>query len=422
MTQSSSNRRQFIAQSLAAGAALGALSALRPSRILGANDRVQIGIIGTGGRGRYHIGWLERTSKVEPLTVIAACDIWNVQREKAKEEIEKRFQVTPALYKDYREMLDNKDIDAVLIATPDHQHCPMAADAVKAGKDVYVEKPIAITLEELNELYDVVKASDRVVQHGTQGRSSAGAKPAREFVQSGQLGKILRIEECRSHYIPYWNHYPKPEREEDTDWKAFLFNRPYRPFDADQHACWMGYRDFSSGTVGGWMSHFSDFLHFITGAGFPITATAQGGIYSPTSDPRRTCPDTVTAILDYPEGFTTLYTTHFGNAANDYTIFFGTKGTMVVNDPDGNRDGIRARISGDGSEHPDKVKEPIELPNTTDEDHMANWVRCIRTSEQPNADMDAGYKHGVACILADRAYEEGRKMKFDPEKREIVPA
>ncbi|MGC9328163.1 MAG: Gfo/Idh/MocA family oxidoreductase, partial [Candidatus Hinthialibacter sp.] len=292
MSSKSNNRRNFLKSSLAAGAVVSSMGSARSyARVIGANDRIHIGMIGTGGRGRWHIGWLHRISESENVEIMAVCDIWDVNRGHGEAEVQKRFENNPKLYKNYRRMLDDKDIDAVVIATPDHQHCPMLADAVRAGKDAYVEKPIAVTLDELIEANDVVKASKQIVQNGSQGRSSAGAAAAKEFYQSGKIGKLLRVEESRSHYIPYWNHYPCPKSEAETDWQAFLFNRPYRPFNPDQHGCWMGYRDFTSGTVGGWMSHLSDFVHFITDCGFPKTATAQGGIYSPTSDPRRTCPD-----------------------------------------------------------------------------------------------------------------------------------
>lgn len=418
-------RRDFLKTGLAAGTAVSTLTGLSTraySRVIGANDQIRIGSIGCGGRGRWHMGWLHRTSETENLEIMAVCDIWDVNRANGEEEVKKRFSNEPKLFKDYRKLLEDKDIDAVVIATPDHQHCPMLADAVKAGKDVYVEKPIAVTLQELIEANDVVKASDRIVQHGTQGRSSAGAAAAREFIQSGKIGKLLRVEESRSHYIPYWNNYACPKTEAETDWQAFLYNRPYRPFNPDQHGCWMGYRDFSSGTVGGWMSHMSDFIHYLTDCGFPAAATTQGGIYSPTSDPRRTCPDTVTAILHYAEGFVTTFTTHFGNSYNDYMLLFGDKGTLIVNDPDGNTGGIAPRVVGKGSEHPDSPKEEIVGDNTTPEDHMLNWARCIRSRKQPNACMDNGYKHGVACILADAAYVEGRRMTYDPVAREIRPA
>ncbi|MDX9753018.1 MAG: Gfo/Idh/MocA family oxidoreductase [bacterium] len=419
MSTQSTNRRSFLKTT----AAIGALSAISQSRVLGANDRIQIASIGCGGRGRWHIGWLHRTAQDENLAVIAACDVWKVQQERARDEIQKRFDLTPKLYTDYREVLANPEIDAVVIATPDHQHCPMVTEAVKAGKDVYVEKPLAVNLADLNETYDTVKASDRIVQNGSQGRSSAGAAAAREFLQAGKLGKVFRVEEMRSHYNPYWNNYECPKSEAETNWPLFLFNLPYRPFNADMHGHWMGYRDFSpSGTIGGWMSHLADFIHYLFDCGCPVSATTQGGIYSPTSDPRRTCLDNVTTLLHYGEGFVLSFTTHFGSGANDYTCIYGDKGIMRMNEPDGNRDGIAAVVSGDGSEHPDKIQEPLSLDNTTKEDHMANWIRCIRTRQQPNANMEWGYKQGVACVLADQAYDEGRKMMFDPIKREIRPA
>lgn len=419
-------RREFIKRSAVTGVAIGAMAssstAASYGRISGANDRIRVGMIGCGGRSRYHMGWIHRCSREENVAIVAACDIWIKQRERATEIIKERFGMAPRIYKYYQDLLDDPEIDGVVIATPDHQHCAQLCDAVRANKDVYVEKPICNDLDELNRAYDVVKSSKSVVQHGTQGRSSRGAGSAREFFQSGKLGKLLRVEECRSHYVPYWNNYRGPEKEEETDWKAFLMHLPYRPFNPDQHAAWMGYRDFSTGTVGGWMSHFSDFIHYVTGCGFPVHGVAQGGIYSPTSVKGRTCPDTVTVILEYAEGFTTSYTTHFGNAANNYTIFFGSKGIMEIGYPDGNSPGgINPRVSGEGSEHPEKVSETMELEEIKQDDHMLNWLKCMRSRKAPHADMEAGYMQGVAVVLGDRAWMEGRKMVFDPGRREIRP-
>ncbi len=422
MNDKKQTRREFIQKGVSAGAVATAFTAASHARVIGANDKIRVGLIGCGGRGSYHLGWVHRTVPETKAEVVAACDIWNKKRDRAEQIIKERFENSPLMYQDYRKLLDNSDIDAVIIATADHQHCTMLRDAVRAGKDAYVEKPIAMELDDLNLTYDVVKKSVAIVQHGTQGRSSQGALGARKFIQEGNLGKILRVEESRSFYLPYWNHYEVPEKEEDTDWHAFLMDRPYRPFNPDQHGHWMGYKEFSSGTVGGWMSHFSDFIHFVTGCDFPVYAVSQGGVYSPTSIPGRTAPDTVTAILEYPEGFTTSYTTHFGNGANDYMIIYGTKGIMRINAPDGNDSGgILPRVSPEGSEHPEKVPEGTEIEEIPQDDHMTNWLKCVRSREQPNADMDKGYMQGVAVILGDIAYEEGRKMTFDPAWREIRP-
>ncbi|MEW6235897.1 MAG: Gfo/Idh/MocA family oxidoreductase [Candidatus Omnitrophota bacterium] len=422
-SEKKTNRRDFLKTGAAAGTLAAGWTAASAQRVMGANDSIRIGIIGCGGRGAHHMGWIHRASQEVPAKIVAVCDVWDQQVERAAAFVQERFGGEQARYRDHRKLLESRDIDAVLIATPDHLHCPHLMDAVRAGKDAYVEKPIAIDLDVLNQTCDVVKASGQIVQHGTQGRSSKGAAATRAFIQSGQLGKILRVEESRSHYNPYWNNYKGPESEDHTRWPAFLDNRPYRPFNSDQHGAWMGYLDFSNGTVGGWMSHFSDFLHYCTGCGFPRFATGHGGVYSPTSKEGRTCPDTITVILDYEEGFTTSYTTHFGNAANDYTLIFGTKGTMRIDMPDGNdKNGINPRVSGEGSEHPEKVKEGTILEEIKQDDHMVNWLKSMRDCKQPNADMDKGYMQGVAVILGDMACVKRRMMTFDPVNREIRPA
>jgi len=417
------SRRSFIKTNALVSAAAAAPRMTRGA--VGSNERIHVGIIGCGGRNTFHVrSWLLEAGQQHNATVIACCDIWRQKRSAMAELIKTTYGTEPQQYGDYRRLLENRDIDAVVIATPDHQHCTQIIDAVRAGKDVYVEKPIAMDLDELNRAADAVKETRAVVQHGTQGRSREGAKTARDFLLAGKLGKILRIEESRSFYNPYWNGYGGPEKEEDTDWKAFLMHRAARPFDADQHGAWMGYRDFSTGTCGGWMSHFSDLIHYVTGCGFPKYGWGQGGIYSPTSKAGRTCPDTFTGILEYGEGFTTSYTTHFGNGANDYIMIFGTKGVMHTGAPDGWPNGIEPRVSGEGSEHPEKIEDgiEIELENNLIEGHMENWMRCIRTRELPAANMDEGYKHGVAVLLCDMAMVAGRRMMFDPGKREIRPA
>ncbi len=416
------NRRDFIKTGAAVSSAA-VWSQLQPKRVYSANEKIRVGIIGCGGRGSFHMGWIHRASQEVPVEIVAVCDVWKDKVESAANFVEQRFELQPTIYRDHQALLEDPEVDAVVIATPDHLHCPHLIDAVRAGKDAYVEKPIALDLEILNQTYDVVKASDCVVQHGTQGRSSQGAAGTKAFLQSGQLGKILRVEESRSHYLPYWNHYQGPESEKQTRWREFLYNRNYRPFNQDQHGAWMGYLDFTNGTVGGWMSHFSDFIHYCLECDFPRFAVGHAGIFSPTSESQRTAPDTTTVILEYPEGFVTSYTTHFGNAANDYTMFFGSQGTMSIDMPDGNdRLGINPRVSGEGSEHPNKVKEGTEVEDIEQDDHMVNWLKCIRDREQPNADMDKGYKQGVAVILGDRACVERRMMMFDPIKREIIPA
>jgi predicted dehydrogenase len=182
----------------------------------------------------------------------------------------------------------------------------------------------------------------------------------------------------------------------------------------------MGYHDFSSGPIGGWMSHFSDFVHAVTGCGHPVYSVAHGGIYAPTTDRRRTAPDTTTVVVGYAEGFVTHFTTHFGSSVgNETTTFFFEKGT--VRTAFGHSAG-QPMVSGEGSDHPDRPREAkgLECPPVTD--HMLNWLQCIRTRAVPAAHMDAGYMHGIAVVMGDLAYVLGRKVIFDPAKREVRPA
>lgn len=413
-------RRGFIERGLAAGAAgLAAtgLDARAYGRAAGAGERIRIGQIGCGGRNRWHTQSVKNVADQGNAAVVAACDIWKQQLQSMAAHVKRRFDLDPKLHADHRSLLESKDIDAVIIATPDHQHCAQLVDAVNAGKDVYIEKPIAMDMAELNRAYDAVKASKSVVQHGTQGRSSPGTAALRALHQAGTLGKLFRVESTETAYTPYWNHYACPEKESDTDWKAFLHGRSDRPFDPDQHGSWMGYHDFSSGPIGGWMSHFSDFVHAATGCGLPVSAIAHGGIFAPTTDRRRTTPDTVTVLLEYAEGFVTQFSTHFGSGVdNETTTFFFEKG--VVRSAFGHNPGEPV-VTGEGSEHPQRPREKKALECPPTQDHMLNWLECIRTRKRPAADMEAGYRHGVAVILGDVAYVTGRRAVFDPLKREV---
>ncbi len=420
-----SNRREFLKKSLLTGAGAVVVPSLFRScsfaRVIGANERIHIGLIGCGGR----MGSLvyEAKNANANVTVTGICDVWNQQRNSWITHIERMFGSKPQAHADYRKLLETADIGAVIIATPAHQHCGQVTDAAQAGKHVYVEKPIAPlmeSLEPLNKCYDAVKRAGIVIQHGTQGSSAEGTFALKSFFAEGKLGKVFRIESTISLYEPYWNQYRGPQKEEETDWKAFLYGRPYRPFDPDQHAAWMGYHDFSSGPIGGWMSHFSNFVHAVTGCGCPVAATAFGGIYSPTSDRRRTAPDNVTVILEYAEGFYTQFVTHFGSSWNtDTTLFMLDKGlvqTQFGHNP-GNPVYSSKGVNGSIPERKLLEKEPPDSAAA----HMANWLRCIRNGGRPHADMDMGYKQGIAVVMGDAAYRLGRKVVFDKERREIRP-
>jgi predicted dehydrogenase len=421
------NRRDFLRAGMVAGAAAGAftkLTAASYGRVLGANDRIHLGSIGCGIRGRFIVENMVAPANVN-MPLVAVSDIWKQRLESYPGEVAQRFGLQPRAYADYRALLDDQDIDAVVIATPDHQHAGQLIDAVAAGKHVYVEKPIAPlmeSLDDLNKCYDAVKASHVIVQHGTHGVSGPQTSAIRDFLASGRLGKLFRVETSISLRVPYWNSYTQgPQTDAQTDWKAFLYGKPERPFDPDIHAAWMGYYEFTSGPIGGWMPHFSSLVHAVTGSDCPRSATAWGGQFTPNSDRRRTAPDNVCVVLEYGEGFHTQFVTHFGNEHDsENTRFMLEKGMVQCrygHDP-GNP---TFSSEGVGQEIPAQ-KLLAEDPPYPGAAHVQDWAAAIRNNTQPAANMEMGYRQGIAIILGDAAYRLQRKVNFDAETRTIKPA
>ena len=308
-----------------------------------------------------------------------------------------------------------QDVDAVMIASPDHQHAMHLEAAAKAGKDAYCEKPLSVDFEELQAACEAVKQSGIVVQIGTQSRSTPGMVGCKKLFESGVLGKVSRVEQFRNGNRPNW--YKRltrlPIKESEVDWREFLRPRPDRPFNDLLFAGWYGYREFCSGSIGQFMSHFIDLVHFITGAGFPTSAVAQGDTFVWKDEYEFDCRDQVQTTLVYPEGFMVSYCTNFGNGSGNRTVMYGTQGILDL--------GSRAKptVSGEGAYQKgplgeEKPVEPVECP-----DHFLDWLQCLRSRNRPVAPIEAGYQHSVACILSDRACQTGRRQVYDPKKQEI---
>jgi len=408
------SRRQFVGATLAATA-----TAASFARIPGANDRISIGIIGCGDRGRQsHIKDILTFQKETNVEITAVCDTWRQMREQAAAQVSAASSQGPAQFARFEDLLAAKNVDAVTIATPEHQHCTQLIAAVIAGKDAYVEKPLAMNMEELIRTVDTVKKHSRIVQNGTQIRSLPQALAARAFIASGGLGKVLKAAQARNGYKPYWLQYAeRPVKHEDVDWKAFLMHLTYRPFDPDQYACWYGYREFSRGPHTTQGLHFIDTVHFIAEASIPSRAIAHFGTYRWKD--RRTVPDSVEMTFEYPEGFVVQYGQFFGNGAGRYNRIYGTRGSIDCSN--WSWDG-EWPVSGEGSEEPDKVESGIKLPRVDSVHHMKNWLECLRTRNAPNAPMEAGYAHAVAGIMADESFIRGKRMAYDPVNRRIYEA
>lgn len=401
-------RRNFVAGS--------ALTALSASRVVGANDRIGVGMVGNGRRNLLAAALEHR--EAGGVEIRAVCDIWKQNRKEGVARVKDQTGSKPDAVHAYVDLLARDDIDAVVIGTPDHQHCLQLIDAVRAGKDVYVEKPLAMDLDELNRAYDAVKASDRVVQMGTQVRSFPASAAARAFIREGGLGKIFKIEQARNSYKPYWYRYAERKLDKgDTDWKRFLMQRENRPWDPQQFAGWFGYRDFSQGSHANLGVHFFDLVHYLTDASTPTRATMAAGSYRWTND-GFDCPDSVEVTLEYPDkGFLVRYCTAFGMNGTNHLKLWGTRGEMDAtrwSDPFG--------ISGRTVEDDDRIAEGDEIPEADSTPHMLNFFECVRSRSEPNAPIEAGYGHSVAAILADESWVRGRRVEFDPQKRKIRDA
>lgn len=413
MSEPDWNRRQFLSRSL------GAVSAAASyRRVHGAGDRIGVANVGCGRRNLLREAIDLRLEA--NLEIKAVCDTWGLKRRRAAEQVKEFTGVEPRQVVDFREVLAMKDVDAVIIGTPDHLHARMLAEAARAGKHVYIEKPIAMNMRELIEAYDAVKKHNVVVQVGTQMRSYPQSLAAKEFLAAGKLGKILKVEQARNGYEPYWMSYGGEQffrdtpAEDDVAWKLFLGDRRDRPFDPKQYVGWYGYREFSRGPHTNLMVHFIDLVHYVTGASIPRRVVALGGTYRWKGE--FTAPDSVEVALEYPEDFLVRYCTVFGNSAGRCARFYGTLGTLDAKNLS-NREPWT--VSGEGSGEPGKLAEAIELPMPPRPHHMKNWIDAIRGAAEPVAPIEAGYAHGVAVIMADEALMTGRRQVYDPQRREV---
>jgi predicted dehydrogenase len=376
------NRRLFI------GAALATASSY--NRILGANDRMRIGAIGTGQRCQY---LLTLVNKAGNNDIVSVCDVYEPHRLAAKARSAPDAHDTV----DYREVLDRKDIDAVVIGTPDHWHVPITTAAIQAGKDVYCEKPVTHTLDEGAPLIAAVRDSKRIVQTGTQQRSWAHYIQAKEIVASGQIGDVTLI---RTYW--YQNHLAhQSDVAIDTDkldWKRFLGPAAYRPFDADQYAHWRWYWDFGGGAMTDLFIHWVDVAQWFMGRDLPTRATASG--FTALLKQRQT-PDTMSAALLYPGFLVEFDCALLGYVEGGGLMFRGTKGAMRLH-----RSGFAV--------YPElpRYTESFEpgTPSMTAKserdgalDHMQNFFDCVRSRQTPNSPVEVGVAAARAGHIANFA-------------------
>ena len=435
-TEKKIDRKTFLSKSaaLVAGGAAFASTALSASRVVGANDRISLAHIGTGNRGS-ELDWIAAQLKTKQnVEMTAVCDLWKLKREKAVAANEKYYGRAPRAFQHLEDVLALKDVDAVIISTPEHSHSPILKMVVDAGKDAYCEKPMGNVLAEVKAARDAVKQHNKIVQVGTQHRSEPYPRAAHDLVQSGALGEVSKVEVVWNYHGPRWRGRPESKlvREEDTDWRKWLLTKPYRPFDPQVYCEFRLYKDFSSGIADQWMSHGIDLCHFFMDVGYPQSVVSNGGIFA-WHDGREN-PDIFQALFTYANGFMASYSTSFGNDSPSFTRIMGKKATMINTGGEGSP---RWQLVEEKGDHEDDLtvdsKRPVKdvlLPGDTnlppmgmgDEEpsHMTNWLDCLRSRKQPNATVHHGFAHSVACMMATRSYWTGKRVYWDPKAEAIL--
>src|SRR5208282_4794795 len=337
LTMQNSSRRSFLKTSAAALAAVPLARASSYARIFGANDRVRVGVVGFSDRFRSALlpAFLQHAKELN-FEFVAVSDIWEQRREEGQAHIEKLTGAHIDAVRNNDELYARKDVDAVLVATADFQHALHGVEAVKAGRDAYVEKPTAHSMADARAFRDAVQKTGKIVQVGTQRRSTPSYQKAAEYIKSGKFGDIVMVEMTWNVNQP--GRWRRPDvvpllKEQDTDWKRYLMNRPYEPFDARKYLEFRLFWPYSSGIPDQWLVHQIDTVHWFTGYPHPRSVVANGGIYL-WKDGRKNW-DTMTAVFDYgPEddlskGFQVQYSSRFTNSAGGVKELYYSNGGML---------------------------------------------------------------------------------------------
>ena len=372
----------------------------------GANDRIRIGVIGPGGRAR---GLMTLLKKLPGNEIVALCDVYEPRLLQAAEIA----GPSAAKFTDYRRILDDRQIDAVVIGTPDHWHKTMTLDAVAAGKDVYVEKPVSHDIAEGAEMVKVIEASKRIVQTGTQQRSWEHWVLGKQIVDSGKLGQMTFVH-------TYWyqharaGNYPQVSLDK-LDWKAWLGPAPDQPFRPERFFQWRHFWNFGGGCLTDLMTHWIDVVHWYMDVEAPLSATAIGHNYAIK---QWEAPDTVTATLEFPKNFTTAYLGTYVSKVDDGGLEFrGDKGTLKID---------RARLAfyrDDAAYAPGTLTPEPDIYVRSSGDgtlsHLENWLDCIRTRKTPSAHIRVAHQAARTAHIANASLRAGRKVRWDPKMEKL---
>jgi predicted dehydrogenase len=387
-------RRTFLKQA-AMGTA--AVLAFPPSRVLGANDRVRVGMIGVGDRGTDLLGQVRSVHNVD---LVAMADVYSRRRDAAKSKV-------PDIqtFDDYRRLLDMKDIDGVIVASPLHIHATHFLDTLAAGKDLYSEKTMTWSIPEAEKCLAAANSSKSVVQIGLQHQSAGATADAKQWIKDGWLGKVTSVESWMSRNTPHGKgQWVRPSPADcnalNVNWSAFLNGRPDRPFDANRLINWRLFWEFSGGNVAENMVHQIAWIMSVLELPEPSSAYMSGGIFSEKDG--REVPDTIAVTLDFPDDLVVTWQSTFSN--KHYGLgdrILGSDGT------------IEHHFDEEIQYWPEKTNRPDgedTKGKTKDQDHMRNWIECIRSRNQPNAPVEIGYRSAMAVHMANLSYKHKRRL------------
>ena len=430
------SRRDFIRQvGAGAVAATGAAAtgrsvharstAISQGRVLGANDRINVGFVGCGGRMNSHIRRvMERNKERSDVQAVAVNDIWDKRKQRAREAtgVDER-----SVYHDYRELCARKDVDVVVISSPDHWHHAHAMEALKNGKDVYLEKPMTYTVDEAREITEAVQAGGRILQVGSQYTSMDHFWKARKAIQDGLLGKVVwasggfgRNRNARGE----WNYAIDPDATEKTlDWKAFLGPAPKRAFEPERYFRWRKYWDYSGGIATDLFYHTVSPLLLSIGGDFPLRVSASGGIYMQKD---REVPDTFFMNVDYPS-WTMQLACSVASGVGAPLVIHGTQATLFVGQNSESLVNTTMELVPDqefreefkkqtGAE---SMKLEVQPFPRGSHPHMDNFLDCVRSRQEPNLPAKLGYQAMAAIAMGVQGYRDSEVLYFDRKRERI---
>lgn len=423
-TRRGSTRRIFLGTTAGVSAAAllaggrRAQAAAKPARVLGANDRIKLGIIGTGGMGREHLrSMIKNNTDVE---FVLMCDIYEKNLAKAAKVFEDQNKTVPKSVNEHEKLLAMKEIDGVVIATPDFWHMRHLLDTLSAGKDAYCEKPMSWSIPQGQEMVKAVRATDRIVQVGMQRRSTPPVMEAKKIIDSGFLGEVSLV---RAHW--YWSMQealdPKKSAiEGKLDWDRFQAPLPkdkHRSLDALRFHRWRYFWDYSGGNMTDQGTHLMDVIQwYFNDSKPPLAAHEFGGVYQLKA---YETPDTFSAIFEYPKFMATWTLTYTNNWHNGWGIVaHGSKGSLELDD-------FGARFYDNAAFPPTWGKKPLSAPQhevtggLRVDMHEKNFFECMRTRREPNAPVEIGHQAVSALHLGNAAHRAARRVTLDPKSYKI---